>query len=186
MKKRALILLLLAMTLMTGCHNYTATRNNEQERSEADAKAIKEEQDAIDNSPKLSKCGMELWDRLESEIGFKKTYDKRSDNITLRSDNMEITGGGQEIGVIYFTLYSEYPLDDLEIKGELLEVVKIISDHVGVSYNENAVIENIANVDRSKVRDSLNTDYAENIELYSCLWNDGIKECIDLRIVPKS
>ena len=67
----------------------------------------------------------------------------------------------------------------------LYEVIRIISEELNTDYNEDAIIESIKNVDYSEALRSYKNDYSSNIELFSILWNDGTKDCIDLRIQPR-
>lgn len=169
---------------LTSCRNYTSTRNDKKPESNNE-QAVQEEKDALDNMPRLSLNGIELWETIGRKDGFSFDYNKTEDRVSLESDNMQIVAGGEKIGVVYFVLYDANPLDNNKLKEELFDVVNIISEYTGIQYNENAIIESLNNVDYSKVRDSYSNNYSNNVELYSCLWNDGKKDCIDFRIIPK-
>lgn len=183
--KLTLIFCVICLLLAAGCRNYTASRNSSSKDNEYDGQAIEEENNALENRPLLSNDGTGLWEELKSREKFDYSYDDKGDTVTLKSKNFEITSGGKEIGVIYITIYNDHPLDDQAVRDELFELLKTISEYLNVPYNEQAIIDNISNVNYSVEGDSYKCEYSESIDLFCCLWNDGIRDCIDFRIMPK-
>lgn len=182
------VMLFIIGTLLSvsGCsRNYTASREKSNATTIYDEKAIQEEIDAASNAPVLSDSGMSLWKTIEDKTGMKYNYNKSEDTVTMTSDNMEIVSGGRRIEVIYFTIYDEYPIQNKKIKDELFAVIKIISDFLGIPYNESAVIKSLENIDHSMPGNSYETNYYDKIDLFSCIWDNGLSNCVDFRIVPE-
>lgn len=185
-RQSILLFIIIATLFVSGCsRNYTVSGERSDEAATYDERAIQEENDAVDNAPVLSDSGMSLWKTVEQRTGMKYSYDKTEDTVTMMSDDMEIVAGGQRIGVIYFTLYDEYPLQNDEIKNKLFAVIQIISDFLGIPYNEAAVIDSLTNIDHSADGNSKETNYCDNVDLFSCIWNNGLINCVDFRIIPE-
>ncbi|MBR6599750.1 MAG: hypothetical protein IKK88_05565 [Oscillospiraceae bacterium] len=184
-KKIYLLLTCILLVCLTGCRDYTAHGRSNDENNTVNEQAIKEENDAVKYSATLSENGMKIWKKIKKLDGYEYSYDKKADTVTLKSEYFEIVSGGKDVKTIYFTIYRKYPLDDEKTMTNLYEVIRIISEELNTDYNEDAIIESIKNVDYSEALRSYKNDYSSNIELFSILWNDGTKDCIDLRIQPR-
>ena len=188
-KKKYLIFACIFLVCLTGCRNFTVFGRNESENNSVNEQvieqAIEEENNAVKNAAVLSENGMDIWKRIKKLDGYEYSYDKKNDTVTLNSKYFEIVSGGKNVKTIYFTIYKKFPLDDEKTMTELYEVIKIISEELGVDYNQDAIIESINNVDYSKALRSYKNDYSSNIELFSILWNDGTIDCIDFRMQTK-
>lgn len=183
---KAVLTIIIAVLSISGCgRNYTVSRDKSEVSATYDKKAAQEEADAIDNAPVLSVDGMSMWKDIEQKTGMRLSYNKDEDSITMESDNMEIVSGGKRIGTIYFTIYDEYPLENDKIKNELVKIIKIMSDFLGIPYNEAAVVDSLTNIDHSVYGNSHEVNYCKNVDLFSCIWNNGMINCVDFRIEPK-
>ncbi len=187
MKSKILILLLIFSIGMTGCRNYTNSRVKDTETgsySENDLKnALDEEQAALNNAPKLSNDSTILQDALNKCDDLK--MDKTIDVVIYKSKNFEFQFGANEIGVIYFTIYNSHPLNSEKTMTELYRILEIIMEILGEDFDQKPIVKCLENLDYSKSNDIYENDYSDKIKLFSSIWNDGFKNCVDFRINPK-
>ena len=99
---------------------------------------------------------------------------------------MEISLTEKDVKTIYFVIFDSHPLENEKISNELFSVIKTISAFLNTEYNEDAVKESLNNVDYSPACNNYDNDYSDSLYLFSNLWNDGTRDCIDFRIYPKS
>lgn len=186
MKSRILIGTLAAITLLTGCRDYTAFGRNTSEDIDQDVlnQAIEEEKNAMKNAGIITTKGKRLANTLSSNYNFDYSVDKQG-SITLTSPNMEIYLTEEDVKTIYFILFDGHPLENEKIIKELYSVMNDISGFLNVTYNESAINESLSNVDYSLAYNNYTNDYSEDLYLFSNLWNDGTRDCIDFRIYPK-
>ena len=191
MKNKILIILMIVICLcISGCRNYTATRKNDNKEdssySEEEKKADKEERDAVENAPKFSSSSESLRNALKNLDYFKVEVDNDAKCVTYKSDNFELWFGIDEIDTIYFILYDSYPMKNKALISEFWNTIKTIMYVLNTDFDKEPIIKSFNNLDYSKARDTYENNYNENIGLFSNVWNDGVKDCVDFRIIPKN
>ena len=187
MKRSVLLVCLSLSLLLTSCRDYTAAgrkADNKEKDTDLVSQAIEEEKNAVLNADVITNNGKKLAKEISSELNFDYSTDKDG-AIELLSEHMKIELTSKNVKTIYFTIFEAYPLENEAVSSELFSVMKIVSDYLDISYNEDAIIENIRNVDRSDAHNNYDTDYSDNLYLFCNLWNDGSKDCIDFRIYPR-
>ena len=186
--KKIFILAFTLTFILTGCRDYTAAgRKNADNTTDENslAQAVEEENQAMRNAGIITGKGKKLAKEINAENTYSYSSDKQG-NITLLSESMEISLTEKDVKTIYFVIFDSHPLENEKISNELFSVIKTISAFLNTEYNEDAVKESLNNVDYSPACNNYDNDYSDSLYLFSNLWNDGTRDCIDFRIYPKS
>lgn len=191
MKNKILLMIMIAICLcIAGCRNYTATRTNDSKEdnsySDEELKAIEEEEEAVNNAPKFSSNSESLRNALKNLDYLKYEVDGENETVKYKSNYFEFLFGTNEIGTIYFIIYDSYPLKNKALMSEFWSTIKTIMSVLNADFEKAPIIQSFNNLDHSKARDIYENNYNDNIGLFSNVWNDGIKDCVDFRIIPKN
>lgn len=182
MRNLSLILYICSICIcITGCSLRPTISNGSISEAEQQ-KAIAEEEEAMNTAPvfKISVSDM------KKQLRTIKTLEDVSNHglCILQSQNkyLEIQLGEEDdeyIETIYITINSFEPLKNKNLMTELDEVIKLIVESLGESYERKSIVENLEKIKESEQTEEVS--YSDTIDLFL----GGLDGQIDLRIYPK-